>query len=107
MRPALTIRASFADTRRENQSQHPKAKMIRACSSSTRKRVEAMRITEVITTPRSPRQNAYVERVIGSIRRECLDHMVVFNDRHLRRLLSLYFDHHRTLTHLSLDKDCP
>jgi putative transposase len=66
-----------------------------------------MRITEVITTPRSPRQNAYVERVIGSIRRECLDHMVVFNDRHLRRLLSLYFDHHRTLTHLSLDKDCP
>ena len=81
--------------------------MIRACSSSTRKRVEAMGITEVITTPRSPRQNAYVERVIGSIRRECLDHMVVFNDHHLRRLLSLYVDHHRTRTHLSLDKDCP
>ena len=52
-------------------------------------RVEAMGITEVITAPRSPWQNAYVERVIGSIRRECLDHVVIFNERHLRRVLSL------------------
>ena len=67
-----------------------------------------MGITEVITAPRSPWQNAYVERVIGSIRRECLDHIVIFNERHLRRVLSSYVDYYqRTRTHLSLDKDCP
>jgi len=71
-------------------------------------RVEAMGITEVITAPRSPWQNAYVERVIGSIRRECLDHCVIFNERHLCRILSSYVDYYqRTRTHLSLDKDCP
>jgi putative transposase len=76
--------------------------------SDFRSRVEAMGITEVITAPRSPWQNAYVERVIGSIRRECLDHIVIFNERHLRRVLSSYIDYyHRTRTHLSLDKDCP
>jgi len=47
-----------------------------------RKRVEAMGITEVVTAPRSPSQNAYVERVIGSIRWECLDEVVIFNERH-------------------------
>ena len=73
-----------------------------------RSRVEAMSITEVITAPRSPWQNAYVERVIGSIRRECLDHIVIFNERHLRRVLSSYVDYYqRSRTHLSLDKDCP
>ena len=73
-----------------------------------RKRVAAMGITEVITAPRSPWQNACVERVIGSIRRECLDHIVIFNERHLRRVLSSYVDYYqRTRTHLSLDKDCP
>ena len=67
-----------------------------------------MGITEVVTAPRSPWQNAYVERVIGSIRRECLDHIVIFNERHLRRVLSSYVDYyHRTRTHLSLYKDCP
>ena len=76
--------------------------------SEFRRRVEAMNITEVITAPRSPWQNAYVERVIGSIRRECLDHLVIFNERHLRRVLSSYVDYYqRTRTHLSLDKDCP
>jgi putative transposase len=73
-----------------------------------RRRVDAMGITEVVTAPRSPWQNAYVERVIGSIRRECLDHLVIFNERHLRRVLSSYVDYyHRSRTHLSLDKDCP
>jgi putative transposase len=73
-----------------------------------RNRVEAMEITEVLTAPRSPWQNPYVERVIGSMRRECLDHIVTFNERHLRRVLSSYVDYyHRTRTHLSLDKDCP
>jgi putative transposase len=72
------------------------------------KRVDAMGITEVVTAPHSPWQNAYVERVIGSIRRECLDHIVIFNERHLRRALSTYIDYyHQTRTHLSLDKDCP
>src|ERR1700687_623915 len=72
------------------------------------KRVAAMGITEVVTTPRSPWQNAYVERVIGSIRRECLDQVVIFNERHLQRVLSSYVDYyHRTRTHLSLDKDSP
>ena len=71
-------------------------------------RVEAMGITEVVTAPRSPWQNAYVERVVGSIRRECLDHLVIFNERHLRRVLSTYIDYYyRTRTHLSLDQDCP
>jgi putative transposase len=72
------------------------------------KRIEAMGISEVVTARRSPWQNAYVERVIGSIRRECLDQVVIFNERHLRRVLSSYADYyHRTRTHLSLDKDCP
>jgi transposase InsO family protein len=67
-----------------------------------------MGITEVVTAPRSPWQNAYVERVIGSIRRECLDHIVIFNECHLRRVLSSYVDYyHGSRTHLSLGKDCP
>jgi transposase InsO family protein len=68
-----------------------------------RKRVEAMGITEVVTAPRSPWQNAYVERVIGSIRRECLDEVVIFNERHLRRVLSSYVDYyHGTRTPIFL-----
>jgi len=56
-----------------------------------RDRIHAMGIKEVVTAPRSPWQNAYVERIIGSIRRECLDHIIIFNERHLRRVLSSYF----------------
>jgi hypothetical protein len=71
-------------------------------------RVEAMGITEVVTAPQSPWQNPYAERVIGSLRREYLDYCVIFNERHLRRVLPSYLDYyHRTRTHLSLDKDCP
>jgi putative transposase len=73
-----------------------------------RHRVRAMGITEVITARRSPWQNPYAERLIGSIRRECLDHVIIFNERHLRRVLSSYFQyHHDTRTHLSLGKECP
>jgi transposase InsO family protein len=73
-----------------------------------RHRVRAMGIIEVITAPRSPWQNPYVERLIGSIRRECLDHVIILSERHLRRVLSSYFQyHHDARTHLSLDKDCP
>ncbi len=72
-----------------------------------RSRVEAMGITEIITAPRSPWQNAYVEHVIGSIRRDVWI-TLIFNERHLRRVLSSYVDYYqRTRTHLSLDKDCP
>jgi putative transposase len=67
-----------------------------------------MGIPEVLSTPRSPWQRAYVERVIGSIRRECLDHVIVFHETSLRRILSSYFDYyHRSRTHLSLNKDAP
>ena len=73
-----------------------------------RSRVEGMGIREVRITPRSPWQNGYVERVIGSIRRECLNHVIVFNDNHLRRLLKDYFRYyHESRTHLSLNKDAP
>jgi transposase InsO family protein len=67
-----------------------------------------MGICEVKTAPRSPWQNPYVERLIGTLRRECLDHIVVLNETHLRRLLSQYLIYyHRARTHLSLDKDAP
>lgn len=73
-----------------------------------RDRVQAMTIEEIVTAPRSPWQNAHVERLIGSIRRECLDHIFVFDEHHLRRVLSAYLEYHdRSRTHLSLDKDCP
>ena len=71
-------------------------------------RLEGMGITETRTAYRSPWQNPYCERIIGSIRRDCLDHVIIFNEAHLRRILESYFDYyHRCRTHLSLDKDCP
>ena len=71
-------------------------------------RVRVMGINEVVSAPRSPWQNPYVERLIGSIRCECLDHVIIFNEHHLRAVLSSYFHYyHRTRTHLSLNKDCP
>jgi hypothetical protein len=73
-----------------------------------RARVSAMGIEEVATAPRSPWQNALVERAIGSIRWECLDHVIVLNEWHLRRILASYLDYyHRSRTHLSLEKDAP
>jgi transposase InsO family protein len=67
-----------------------------------------MSIREVLSTPRSPWQRAYVERVIGSIRRECLDHVIVWNQRSLRRILRSYFAYYQhSRTHLSLGKDSP
>jgi putative transposase len=73
-----------------------------------RGQVRDMGIHEVLSTPRAPWQRAYVERVIGSIRRECLDHMIVFHETSLRRILGSYFDYyHRSRTHLSLSKDSP
>ena len=60
-----------------------------------REQVRDMGIEEVLCTPRSPWQRAYVERVIGSIRRECLDHVIVFDEGSLRRILAAYFDYYR------------
>jgi transposase InsO family protein len=65
-------------------------------------------IEEVLCAPRSPWQNAYAERLIGSIRRECLDHIIVFHESGLRRVLKSYFEYYtRSRTHLSLHKDAP
>jgi putative transposase len=71
-------------------------------------RVKGMGAAEVLTTPQSPWQNPFAERLIGSIRRECLNHVLVLGERHLRRTLARYFAYyHRARTHLSLDKDAP
>ncbi len=71
-------------------------------------RVRNMGIEEVPTTPRSPWQNPYVERLIGSIRRECLNHVIVLNERHLMRILCSYFVYyHKSRTHLSLKRNSP
>jgi transposase InsO family protein len=69
---------------------------------------KAMDIEEVLTAPHSPWQNAYVERFIGSVRRECLDHVIVFSATGLRRLMNLYSAYYeQSRTHLSLNKDAP
>ncbi len=74
----------------------------------TRARLKVMGIEEVVTAPRSPWQNPFAERVIGSIRRECLDHVIIFNETHLRRILASYVPYyHGSRTHLSLNKDSP
>jgi len=70
--------------------------------------IAAMQIQEVVTAPRSPWQNAYVERFIGSIRRECLDHVIVLSAAGLQRVVRAYVAYYmRSRTHLGLDKDSP
>ena len=79
-----------------------------AYGQSFRSTVTAMGVEEVVTAPRSAWQNPYVERLIGSVRRECLDHSIILNERHLRRILGSYLDYyHGSRTHLSLGKDTP
>jgi hypothetical protein len=61
-----------------------------------------------LTAPQSPWQNPFAERLVGSIRRECLDHAIVLGKKHLRRILKSYFDYYLcSRTHLSLAKDAP
>src|SRR5499427_9937602 len=73
-----------------------------------RQRLRAMGIRDKPTAPRSPRQNPYVERLIGTIRRECLDHMIVFGEAHLRRILGRYAAYYNgSRIHRSLNKDAP
>ena len=72
------------------------------------RRVRSIGIRDRPTSPRSPWQNAYAERLIGSIRRDCVDHIVVFGERHLRPVLLSYMSYYSgTRTHLSLNKDAP
>jgi hypothetical protein len=72
------------------------------------RRIRAMRIRDHPTAPRSPWQNGHVERLIGSIRREALDHLIVFDEAHLRRVLKKYASYYNQVrTHLSLEKDSP
>src|SRR2546427_1170437 len=73
-----------------------------------RQRVKGMGVGAVLTAPHSPWQNPFAERLIGSIRRECLNHVLVLGERHLRRTLARYLAYyHGARTHLSLDKDAP
>jgi len=73
-----------------------------------RRRVAGMRIEEVMTAPHGPWQSPYVERLIGSIRRECLNHVIVLGESHLRRIMRSYIAYyHGSRTHLSLCKDAP
>lgn len=72
------------------------------------RRLEAMGIRDRPSSARSPWQNGHAERLIGSIRRDCLDHVVVFGERHLRHLLNSYQRYYNEVrTHLSLQKDAP
>jgi len=72
------------------------------------RRMKGMLIAEVLTAPRSPWQNPFVERVIGTIRRELLDHVIVLNEGHLRRRLRSYLRYyHGSRTHLAPEKDAP
>ena len=72
------------------------------------RRLRSMGIRDRPTSPRSPWQNGFAERLIGSIRRECLDHVVVFGERHLRHILLSYMKYYNEVrTHLSLEKDTP
>jgi putative transposase len=67
-----------------------------------------MGVREVLSSPSSPWQNPYAERLIGSIRRECLNHVIVLGERHLRRMLRAYLAYyHGSRTHLALEKDAP
>jgi transposase InsO family protein len=80
----------------------------RVYGEAFKRRIRAMGIRDRPTAPHSPWQNGYAERVIGSIRRECLDHVLVFSERHLRHVLRSYARYYNgARTHLSLAKDTP
>ncbi len=73
-----------------------------------KRRVKAMGIEEVLIAPQPPWQSPHVERLVGSIRRECLDHVIVLNEAHLRRILSQCFAYyHEDRTHLALERNAP
>ena len=78
------------------------------CRQPFQRCAEALGLKELRIAPHAPWQSPYVERLIGSLRRECLDHVIVLNPAHLRRVLENYLGYyHRSRTHLGLDKDAP
>jgi transposase InsO family protein len=80
----------------------------RVYGNEVRRRIASLHMEEILTAPRSPWQNPYAERLIGSIRRDCLNHFVILNARHLKRTLASYFAYYPgSRTHLGLDKQCP
>jgi len=80
----------------------------RAYGDTFVRRLRSMGIRDRPTSPRSPWQNGYAERLIGSIRRECVDHIVILSERHLRHVLLSYMNYYNEMrTHLSLSKDAP
>jgi len=80
----------------------------RAYGQAFRRRIRAMGIRDRPISPRSPWQNPYAERLIGSLRRECLNHVLIVSERHLRRVLALYSSYYNeSRTHLALEKDAP
>ena len=71
-------------------------------------RIKHMGIDEVVIAFRSPKQNPYCERLVGSIGRGCLNHVIVFNKAHLRRILMSYSEYyHQSRAHLSLERNAP
>lgn len=94
-------------------SNNPKPKYLirdRDCcyGGKYRQRLEELGIRDHVIAKQSPWQNMYVERVIGTIRRECLDHVIIMSERHLQRILTTYTEYYnRSRTHYSLEKDCP
>src|SRR6266540_4150096 len=80
----------------------------RAYGEAFRRRIRAMGIRDRPISPRSPWQNPYAERLIGTLRRECLDHVLIVSERHLRRMLASYSSYYNeSRTHLALEKDAP
>jgi transposase InsO family protein len=80
----------------------------RAYGQAFTRRLRTMGIRDRPISPRSPWQSAYVERLIGTLRSECLDHVLIYGERHLRRILTLYsLYYNQTRTHLGLGKDAP
>jgi hypothetical protein len=80
----------------------------RAYGQAFQRRIRAMGIRDRPISPRSPWQNPYAERLIGTLRRECLDHVLIVGERHLRRMLASYSSYYNeSRTHLALEKDAP
>ena len=102
---ALQILEAFAEDTAPRYSIRDRDQIYGECF---RNRLRDMGITEVPTAPQSRWQNPFAERLVGSIRRECLDHVIVMGEKHLRKILRSYFDYYLcSRTHLSLAKDAP
>src|SRR5216684_6062223 len=117
------FRSRAADRQRQlrrDRASRPSREFVQACTASPpeqsdraygdvfKSRVRAMGIRDRPISPGSPWQNAYVERLIGTVRRECLDRMLIFGEAHLRQILSCYAAYYNEVrTHLALGKDAP